>query len=82
MDIRRRKQLIDSRCNDKDIFVIAKEHKRTIGSIKSRMQKIAARMIENDEKSIEEVCTVLCMEKEDIERAQKKCNTTSIKTIK
>lgn len=62
-------QLIDSLGNGQDIDDIAKKHKRTLGGIKSRIRKIAVRMIENDSKSIEEVCASLQITKEDIEYA-------------
>jgi len=64
--------LIDSLGNDKNIDDIAKEHKRTPGGIRSRMRIIAVRMIENDGKSIEEVCNKLRMTSEEIEDAQKR----------
>lgn len=67
-------RLIDSLGQGKDIDEIAKEHKRTVGGIKSRMKKIAVRMIENDGKSVEEVCMTLHLTVEDIEDAQKKRN--------
>lgn len=67
-------RLIDSLGQGKDIDEIAKEHKRTVGGIKSRMKEIAIRMIENDGKSVEEVCMTLHLTLEDIEDAQKKRN--------
>lgn len=65
-------QLVDSLGNGKDIEDIAKEHKRTLGGIKSRMRHIAVRMIESDGKSIEQVCVMFNMTPEDIEDAQKR----------
>ena len=65
-------QLIDSLSNGKDIDDIAKEHKRTVGGIKSRMKEIAVRMLDNNETSIEEVCKKLRLTSEEIEDAQKR----------
>lgn len=56
----------------KDIKDIAKEHHRTVGGIKCRLRDIAIRMIENNEKSIEEVCTIVRMTTEEIYEAQKR----------
>lgn len=67
-------RLIDSLGQGKDIDEIAKDHKRTTGGIKCRMKEIAVRMIENDGKSVEEVCMTLRLTLEDIEDAQKKRN--------
>lgn len=73
-------QLIHSLANGKDIDEIAKEHKRTVGGIRSRMRNIAVSMIENDGKSIEEVCVVLHMTTQDVEDAQKRRNVACNKS--
>jgi DNA-directed RNA polymerase specialized sigma24 family protein len=65
-------QLIDALGNNKDVEEIAKDHRRTLGGIKSRMREIAVRMVEADGKSIDEVCEILHMTSDEIEDAQKR----------
>ena len=56
---------------DKSIDDIAKEHKRTVGGINSRLRELAVRMI-NKGKTIEEVCVTMRLTREEIEDAQKR----------
>ncbi len=72
-------QLIESLRHGKDVNDIAKEHKRTQGGIKSHIKKIAVDMIENEGKSINDVCTLLHLTQKEIEisqnmRARKRCS--------
>jgi superfamily I DNA/RNA helicase len=64
-------QLLESVMNRKDIHLIAKEHKRTLGGIRSRIEVIALRMLAEG-KSIEEVCQKLSITPTQIENAQLK----------
>ena len=66
------KQLIESLKNGKTIDVIAKEHKRTLDGIHYRMMNIAVRMMEHDNKSFEDACTIMHLSQEQIEHIQKK----------
>lgn len=65
-------RLIESLKMKRNIEDIAKEHKRTSGGIRSRMRHIAIKMINNDGKSLEEVCAILNMTSEEITDAQKR----------
>lgn len=62
------KKLLQSISDGKSIATISSEHDRTPGSIKSRMRRIAVQMIGNG-KTIEEVCNVLPITPEMIQRA-------------
>ena len=62
------KKLLQSISDGKSIATISSEHDRTPGSIRSRMRRIAVQMIGNG-KTIEEVCNVLPITPEMIQRA-------------
>ena len=62
------KKLLQSISDGKSIATISKEHDRTPGSIRGRMRRIAVQMIGNG-KTIEEVCNVLPITPEMIQRA-------------
>ena len=66
------KALLKSIGENKPIEDIAKDHKRTSGGIKSRLRVIAVRMIETEERTIEDVCKVLRMTPEEVLDAQKR----------
>lgn len=61
--------LIRSVNERKDIEDIAREHRRTVGGIRSRMKEIAVRMITKEGKTIEEVSSILLMSHQIIEEA-------------
>jgi len=61
-------KLLQSISDGKSIATISFEHDRTPGSIKSRVRRIAVQMIGNG-KTIEEVCNVLPITPEMIQRA-------------
>lgn len=71
-------RLIDSLGQGKNIDEIAKDHKRTTGGIKSHMKEIAVRMIENDGKSVEEVCMTLRLTLKDTSRMLKRSVTSRL----
>jgi predicted HTH domain antitoxin len=71
--------LIYSIGNNKDITEIAKDHQRTLGGIKSRLREIAVRLIEKENKSIEEVARTLQMNVQEIKDAQKRRSVTRVK---
>ena len=70
--VKEEQQLIESLSNDKSIDDIAKEHKRTPGGIRSRINFMAVNMIEKNGKTIEEVCEMLRLEKHEVEYRQQK----------
>lgn len=66
------KRLIESLSNDKSIDDIAKEHKRTTGGIKSRINLMAVNMIDKNEESIDDVCVMFRLAKHELEYRQEK----------
>ena len=65
-------KLIEALSGDKSIDDIAKEHKRTAGGIKSRINFIAVNMLEKNEKPIEDVCAMFRLAKHELEYRQAK----------
>jgi hypothetical protein len=61
-------KLLQSLADGKSTSVISREHERTPGSIRSRVRHIAVQMIGNG-KTIEEVCNVLPITADMIQRA-------------
>tara|TARA_B110000285_G_scaffold205251_1_gene242872 strand:+ start:102 stop:440 length:339 start_codon:yes stop_codon:yes gene_type:complete len=61
-------KLLQSLADGKSTAQISREHDRTPGSIKSRVRRIAVQMIGNG-KTIEEVCNVLPITPDMIQRA-------------
>ena len=61
-------KLLQSLADGKSTAQISREHDRTPGSIKSRIRRIAVQMIGNG-KTIEEVCNVLPITPDVIQRA-------------
>jgi hypothetical protein len=74
------KQLIESLRNDKSIDDIAKEHKRTTGGIKSRINLMAVNMIDKNEQSIDDVCAMFRLSKHELEYRQEKFAAKKEKT--
>jgi Ca2+-dependent lipid-binding protein len=72
-------QLMESLSGNKSIDDIAKEHKRTKGGIKSRIRFLAANMIGNG-KSIEDVCAMFRLAKDEVEHIQEKFAAKKEKT--
>jgi predicted site-specific integrase-resolvase len=70
--VKEEQQLIESLSGDKSIDDIAKEHKRTPGGIKSRINFMAVNMLEKKEKSIDDVCAIFRLAKHELEYRQAK----------
>jgi len=64
-------QLLNSVTINKNSFEeIAKEHKRKVGGIKSRLKKIVLNMIEKDGKTVEETAKLLNLTVEEIKKKE------------
>ena len=71
-DIEEVDKLLVSIQDKKSILEIAAEHQRTTGGINSELRKIAANYWFINKKTIEEICEITSLTKEEIE--QNKCN--------